>query len=509
LILSKLYAASVIALIHKFMGAPIRSRLFLSYLGVLLIGMALAALLAWLAVERTYIAAQRENLLAQAKLTAAALQGAPLPTEPVQPYFQTTNVQPGFHTRIIAEQGAVVVGLPLLAGSAPVQAPLAENSGFVTPEDLLQRSEIQQAMQGEPATAVRKLPTLGNRRVMYAAAPIPTADGGLAGIVYLASPLPPAGLPTSLVWQLAGAALAAILLASVAGTLLASRLARPVEAVAAAAEAVRSGDLKQQVSFEGDIRELDSLGNAFNAMTASLRQAEQAKNTFIADVTHELRTPLTVIKGTIETLEDGALDDLDGRGPLLASMQRETERLIRLVNDLLVLTRADAGAMKLEIEALDLGELARSRCEHLAELAERRQVELRLESDAIPGELCALGDADRLAQVFDNLLDNAIRHSPKNSTVTVIINKVGDEILCKVNDQGEGIAAEHLPYIFERFYRVDASRNRQTGGAGLGLAIARTLVLAHGGRISARSELGEGTEIIFSLPLNADCHPIA
>ncbi|MBN1149558.1 MAG: HAMP domain-containing protein [Anaerolineales bacterium] len=491
------------------MRASLRSRLFLNYLVVLSIGMGLAASLAWLAVERTYIAAQRENLLAQAKLIAAALQGADLPVEAAQPYYQVANVQPGIHSRIIAEQGAVVVGLPLAADGACVQAPLAENSGFVSPGELLQRPEIQQAMLGEAAAAVRRVSAAGGGRVLYAAAPIPAATGEITGIVYLATPLPPGGLPTRLLWQLAGAVLAAICLASAAGTLLARRLARPVEAVAHAARAVSAGDLGQRVPVESDIHELDSLGQAFNAMTASLQQSDQAKNAFIADVTHELRTPLTVIKGAIETLEDGALDDLAGRGPLLASMQRETDRLIRLVNDLLVLARADAGALKLELRALDLGELARSRCEHLDGLAAQRRVELRVDEGLNPAPRRVFGDADRLAQVLDNLLDNAVRHSPEGSTVTIAIQQSGDEVLCAVSDQGDGIPAEHLPFIFERFYRVDASRNRQTGGAGLGLAIARALVLAQGGRIDAQSAPGRGTVISFRLPLDEDCHPIA
>ncbi len=125
------------------------------------------------------------------------------------------------------------------------------------------------------------------------------------------------------------------------------------------------------------IAELATLGRAFNGMTSSLRQADQAKTAFISDVSHELRTPLTVIKGTIETLEDGALDDLAGRGPLLASMARETERLITLVNDLLVLTRADAGALNLKLVDVDLVMLARSRCERLEHAAALRQVSLR------------------------------------------------------------------------------------------------------------------------------------
>ena len=231
-------------------------------------------------------------------------------------------------------------------------------------------------------------------------------------------------------------------------------------------------------------------------MTASLRQSDQTKNAFVADVTHELRTPLTVIKGTIETLEDGALDDIAGRGPLLASMQRETERLIRLVNDLLVLTRADAGTLNMHIQPFDLGELARLRCEHFAMLAERNQVKFALKIS----ESYVMGDPDRISQVLDNLLDNAIRYSPQSSSITVEVIQNGDEVQCSVNDNGTGIPEKHLPFIFERFYRADASRNRQTGGAGLGLAIARALVESQGGKISAESSSAHGTTLRFSLP---------
>jgi signal transduction histidine kinase len=260
---------------------------------------------------------------------------------------------------------------------------------------------------------------------------------------------------------------------------------------------------------ENRIRELDSLGQAFNRMTESLRQADQAKSAFVADVTHELRTPLTVIKGTLETLEDGALNDEEGRGPLLASMQRETDRLIRLVNDLLVLTRADAGTLNLNLQTLDLSQLARTRCEHFTLLAARRQVKLTVSVEDPATPTYILGDADRLSQVLDNLLDNAIRYSPDGSTVTVGIRPIGVECECTVHDNGPGIPQKHLPMIFERFYRADASRNRQTGGAGLGLAIARALVSAQGGRISVESLEGEGTTVRFTLLSGGNCPPIS
>jgi signal transduction histidine kinase len=294
--------------------------------------------------------------------------------------------------------------------------------------------------------------------------------------------------------QLTAAAFVAVILALIAGTLLARRFVTPIEAISNAATSV---NLTEPVPTASGIRELDGLGRAFNAMTENLRQSDQAKSAFIADVTHELRTPLTVIKGTIETLEDGALDDLAGRGPLLDSMRRETERLIRLVNDLLLLTRADAGTLNMEIQPLDLVELAQTRCEHLSALAARRKVSL-----AVTGAESALvqGDADRLSQVLDNLLDNAIHYSPENSIIEVEISSGDGECQCAVIDHGPGIPAKHLPFIFDRFYRADTSRNRQTGGAGLGLAIVKALVQAQGGRISAESVEGQGTAIRFTLP---------
>jgi signal transduction histidine kinase len=237
-------------------------------------------------------------------------------------------------------------------------------------------------------------------------------------------------------------------------------------------------------------------------MTANLRQADQAKTAFIADVTHELRTPLTVIKGTVETLEDGALDDLDGRSTLLSSMHQETDRLIRLVNDLLVLTRSDAGMLNLDIKPVDLSEMAKTRCERLTPLAARSEVTLDLINTK--RDCIALGDADRLAQIFDNLLDNAIRHTRRGSRVMVTIKPDEDQIQSEVRDQGVGIPREHLPYIFERFYRVSQSRDRQSGGSGLGLAIVRALVQAQGGRIIADSIEGQGTVITFWLPAAKD-----
>jgi two-component system OmpR family sensor kinase/two-component system sensor histidine kinase BaeS len=325
----------------------------------------------------------------------------------------------------------------------------------------------------------------------------------VAQIVYLATPLPDTqwgALPAGLRWQIGGVLLGAALLAAVAGLLLARQISRPLARLAAAARAVAAGDLGQSVPAAAGIAELAVLGESFNRMTAALRQADQAKTAFISDINHELRTPLTVIKGTIETLQDGAIDDLAARGPFLEAMSRETERLIRLVNDLLVRTRADAGALNLKLAPLDLLEQAATRCQVFAASAAARQVRLRAVC-ATPGQPCAvLADPDRLVQILDNLLDNALRYSPPGGEVLVTCTPGAGRVLCQVSDSGPGIAAQHLPLIFERFYRVDTARGRGQGGSGLGLAIVRGLVQAHGGQVSAASQPGHGTTVTFWLP---------
>ena len=476
----------------------IRTRLSLNSLIVLTLGMIFTSALAWQAVSGLYINTERDNLLAQAKLIATALQGQPLPQNP-QPYLQISNISPGIHTRLLTDGGAVVVGLPL--SDATVQMPLAEQNAALPTSDLLQRPEIESALQGTPATAIRRV--LGNQRVLYAAAPIYAEDGHILGLVYIATPLPAAGLPTKIIIQLIGAIILAVLIASLAGRFLARQIAKPLEKLANAAKTISDGDLKTQTPIDTNITELHSLSQTFNAMTESLRQSDEAKKAFIADVTHELRTPLTVIKGTIETLEDGALDDHDGRGPLLTSMQRETDRLIRLVNELLVLTRADAGSLQLDIQPLDLGELAKQRCDIFASLAMQQGIHLKVVNGTNQNTR-VLADSDRLSQMLDNLLDNAIRHSPEDSTIAISIKEESSGISCSVRDEGDGIPPEHLPLIFERFYRVDKSRDRSRGGTGLGLAITRALVRAQGGIITAQSEVGKGTTIQFWLPIAPD-----
>jgi signal transduction histidine kinase len=491
----------------------LRAYLTLTYLLVILVGIAVAAPLAWLSVEQLYLDSQQANLLAQAQLVAATLQSSPAPPPEAEgAYSQLLNVAPGIHTRVIEAEGAVVIELPSApapdqAAVAPLPA-LAQNAaGMVSPQEVLSRPEIVQALSGQPATAIRRIEAAGGRRVLYAAAPLLAENGRISRLVYLASPLPETGwaaLPVAARWQLGGVLAGAVILATAVGWWLARRIAGPLHHLVQAANIVAAGQFEQTVPEDTSITDLHDLARAFNAMSVSLRQADQLKTAFIADVSHELRTPLTALKGTIETLQDGAVDDLPARDHFLASLASETERLIRLVNDLLILTRADYGALKLKLQPINLTNLAQARLEHLAGLAAQREVGLRVvAAEAAPA--CVFVDTDRLAQVLDNLLDNALRHSPPGAEVTITLTSVAGEVACAVADSGPGIPAQHLPFIFERFYRADPARSRSLGNSGLGLAIARALVLAHGGRITADSVEGQGTTVTFSLPIAANC----
>lgn len=481
------------------MKTPIRTRLSASHLIVLMVGMVLAGTLTWLTVENLYLSTQRENLLAQARLTAAGLDGSPAFNYSPDIYTQTTNITPGIHARLLSESGAVILGVPSLEEGELVQVHPEEDPGFVSADELIQRPEIQSALEGEADTAVRRVEDLGGKRVLYAAAPVKDGNGQVISLVYLATPLPVQGLPGELALKLLGAVLAGGILASIIGVLLAGGIAKPLELMGQAAANISEGKLNQQVPVQSGIQELESLGDSFNHMTKSLLQSEKAKTNFIADVTHELRTPLTVIRGTVETLEDGALDDREARTGLLASMNRETSRLIQLVNQLLVLTRSDAGALGLKIEIFDLGELSAERAAFMKTLAVQKGLDFQLSRTG--NEPCLVrADRGRTAQVLDNLLDNATHYAPRGSVINLVVEQERVWGQCTVTDYGPGIPAEDLPHIFERFYRVEKSRDRDSGGAGLGLAIARSLIEAQGGKINANSKLGKGTRITFQLP---------
>jgi signal transduction histidine kinase len=356
---------------------------------------------------------------------------------------------------------------------------------------------VAQALTGQYASGADPT-SYGPEAAMHLALPV-EIDNRRVGVVYLSQSLGDVmavlrDLRTR--WLLSTAI--ALVLSGLVGFLLSRAIANPLHRLTAAAGAVAEGQLDQQVPVNSH-DELGRLSQTFNEMTARLRAARQMQTDIVANVSHELRTPLTSIKGLVETLRDGAVDDLQVRDSFLETMEQETDRLIRLVNDLLLLSRADSDALNLRRESLDLVQLVQTTVNSLTPQTEARGLVVSVEVLS----LCPLvwADPDRVKQVLVNLLDNAIKYSRPGSAVTIYLDCNDKRLVqVQVQDQGMGIPATELAQLGQRFYRVDKARSRSEGGSGLGLAIAQALVKAHGGQLWLESQEDQGTTVTFTLP---------
>lgn len=289
--------------------------------------------------------------------------------------------------------------------------------------------------------------------------------------------------------------LIAVAIALVITFFLARRILAPVKALTSAAKQLGRGDFSQRVHVQ-DRGELGELANTFNSMAGDLERAEQLRHNMVADVAHELRTPLSNIKGYLEAIGDGVIKP---DPETVRSLDEEAALLSRLVDDLQELSLAEAGELKLVCKAQNIGELIKQTVDGLQAQTMAKGLSVSIDlRDKLP--LVNI-DSHRISQVLRNLLENAAAHGAKGDTVTVTARQQDDYLEVDVTDTGEGIPAEDLPNIFERFYRVDKSRARATGGTGLGLTIAKRLVEAHGGKIEVQSEVGKGSRFSFTLPV--------
>ena len=323
------------------------------------------------------------------------------------------------------------------------------------------------------------------------------------GMLYI-SPEPSAGAESTSPHRLSAAigrfllwgGLLAVAIALLLTFFLSRRIVAPVKALTLTARRLGKGDFSQRIRFKGK-GEVGELARAFNSMAGDLERAEQMRRNIIADVAHELRTPLSNLRGYLEAVRDGVIKpDAD----TIRSLDEEATLLSRLVDDLQELTLAEAGELKLERQTEDITELINRTVAVVQTQATAKGVSVSIDlSDKLPPVNI---DSPRITQVLRNLLENAVAHTAKGDAITVTAGQQGSWLEVTVGDTGEGIPAEDLPNIFERFYRVDKSRSRATGGSGLGLTIAKRLVEAHGGGIEVQSELGKGSRFTFTLPVS-------
>ncbi|HEX4812127.1 MAG TPA: ATP-binding protein [Nonomuraea sp.] len=332
-----------------------------------------------------------------------------------------------------------------------------------------------------PASAAECLATARRAQLKPYVAP--------AALLYIGSPedRTPAIDP----YDIAGVTAVILVLAVGLSVLVATRLARPMRAVTAAARRMRAGDgsARVMVRAKGEVGEL---GAAFNEMSEHLDRMEQQRKAMVSDVSHELRTPLSNIRGWLEAAQDGVAE-LDPA--LTASLVEEAMLLQHIVDDLQQLALFDAGKLRLHPEPVDVADLL----EQIATVHRAAAAGLVLTVE-VTGRPYLDADPVRLRQAVGNLLTNALRHTPAGGRVSLRAYADGDDVLIEVADTGPGIAPEHLPYVFDRFWRAEKSRSRQTGGSGLGLAIVRQLAEAHGGSAAVRSEPDRGATFVLCLP---------
>jgi heavy metal sensor kinase len=371
---------------------------------------------------------------------------------------------------VVSDAGGAAAGVPVDDDSVAAALAGDERWTTVTGEEETYRVLTQ--------PVVRDGQVAGALEVGQADEEVNEALGALLAIVALAAPI-------------------TLLLATLGGLFLAARALAPIDNITRLARRITAEDLSQRLDLALPDDELGRLARTFDEMIARLDAAFRRQRQFTADASHELRTPLTALKGQV----DVAL--ARPRGPeeyraVLEGVNEEVDRLIRLVGSLLTLARADAGEIPITRERVTLADAVDGAIEQVAPLAAERQVALSRDGDA---RVAVSADESLLLQLLLNLLDNAIKYTPPGGTVAVRWEADAARATLLVTDSGIGIPPEHLPHLFERFYRVDTARSRAEGGTGLGLAISRWIAEAHGGNIAVASEPGRGTTVTVDLPL--------
>lgn len=354
--------------------------------------------------------------------------------------------------------------------------------------------DVRKILKGETVIKKKHYSSQLNAFVVFVGMPVITGDN-VSGMVLLFTPVAKINTALNQVYRIIwGTALFAFLLGGLVIFLTSRHLSRPLTTMKEAAAAIAEGDYSKEIAAT-NCDELDQLTASFNYMRERIQQVEKMRQELLANVSHELRTPLTSIRGFIQAILEGVVPEGD-QEKYLKIAREEVDRLTRLVQDLLDLARIKSGSIKLNKEPLDIGELAIKVATEFRLIAAAKSITVETDEG-----LVISGDRDRIRQVMINLLSNAVKYTEQNGHIQIRVRREGSQAVLKVRDNGAGIPEAELEHIFDKFHRVDKSRDAATGGTGLGLAIVKELVELHNGSAAAWSAPGKGTEITIELPL--------
>lgn len=452
----------------------VETKLGLLFAGISVAGIALLMFVAYSVYEAVYVDAEREQLheLAEA-LRGAYLTGDAAELEGIIEFLQDSGLN------------ALAIDDPMVLGAAlPLQAPEGDVIINFDERELLSRGQ---------AVVIERRNAYVDADLIGVALPV-IEDGNLRAIVFAYRPVSELSQAFMNVLPIL---LASGLLALAALYAIRRRIQK--EFIGPVVELRNASDAMATGRFEGGIKpdvhnEVGDLAQSFNAMAASIREEDEKKREFLQNLSHELRTPLSYVKGYSEMLQQ---PDADHRN-IAAILYRESERMERMVSQVLNLTKLEGGDEEIAHELLALSEIALSAIDNTA--VKWRGRKQRLEAD-LDEEILVYGDEDRLLQVLVNLLDNAIAYTPDGGLIAVSLRAEGGEAVLEVADSGPGIPEQHLPYVADRFYRVEKGRTRGGGGAGIGLSIVKGIAELHGGRLKVESSEGNGTRVQVWIPL--------
>jgi signal transduction histidine kinase len=412
----------------------------------------------------------------------------------------------GIREKIPAIASTLSERITIIDSGGTVVAESERNTGQL--DNHFMRLEVTRARESGIGESNRMSDTLG-KSMKYVAVAV-MSDGTPQGYVRLALPIEDIEDQVQVIYRtvLTGG-LVAVVLVLIIGAFITRSIITPITEMTEVAEAISKGDFSKRLKVKSS-DELGVLARSLNLMADELRQTisnlksmDKTRTDFVANVSHELKTPLTSIRGFIETLEDGALEDKANARRFLSIIKKHTNALTNITNDLLKLTELESAETRLEMNPFDMKDLVGEVVSGFSYAAKQKGQTIRVEFRGGDEEGFLLyADRPRIEQVLVNLIDNAIKYSPEGSRIKIISERLKYNVKVSVEDNGTGIPDEHTHRVFERFYRVDKARSRAVGGTGLGLAIVKHTVLLHRGEVYITSNLGMGTTVTFTLPIN-------